>query len=128
MVGADLAQLPTMPVPARVDHATPRPVPSLGSLEWAVVALAEQDSLGSLRYPGRLTTALAAVFGAPSHYRLANDRLEALRRLAVHAWHQGFAIPAAEIRAFFGAGLTPDQLELVVASINRGRLKRNRRT
>ena len=48
--------------------------------------------------------------------------------MSVHSWHRGLAIPIAEIRAFFEAGFTPDQLELVVASISLGRSMRPRRT
>jgi hypothetical protein len=109
--------------------APPRPAspPRLEALEWAVVALAERDSLASLKEPSRLSQAIAQIFGTPLTTRLADDRLEALRRLAVHAWRRGYAIPVAEIRNFYRAGFTPDQLELVVTSIERGRAGTERR-
>lgn len=104
-----------------------QPPARLTALEWAVVALAERDSLASLRVPGRLSVAAARVFGNPPTNRLADDRLETLRRLAVYAWRQGFAIPVAEIRSFYRAGFTPDQLELVLTSIGQSRAASDRR-
>ena len=50
-----------------------------------------------------------------------------LRRLAVLAWHRGYAIATAEIRAFKQAGFSMGQYELVLASISRGRDARNQR-
>jgi hypothetical protein len=99
----------------------------LSPLEWAVVALAQRDSLSSLREPGRIATAIAAIFGGRAETRLADPRLEALRRVAVHAWFHGFAVPESEIQGFYDAGYTPEQLELVITSISRGRSQRRRK-
>lgn len=101
--------------------------PSLSALEWSVVALAERDTLSSLRAPGRLAVALAAIFGTSPSNRLADERLEALRRVAVHAWHHGFAVPELEMNALFGAGFSPAQFELIVASVSRARAGRRPR-
>lgn len=96
-------------------------------LEWSVVALAKQDSLGSLRAPGRMARAMAALFGNTAENRFADPRLEALRRVAVHSWHRGFAIPVSEIRGFNEAGYTSGQLELLLTSISRARSTRRQK-
>lgn len=88
----------------------------LGALEWAVVALARRDTLSSLRAPGRMSTALRAIL-RQNNPRLADERLEALRRMAVLAWHHSFQVPASELRAFFDAGFTVGQYEAMMASI-----------
>jgi hypothetical protein len=86
------------------------------ALEWLVVALAERDSLSSLRTPGRIGTALARLFGS-SERRLANPQLEALRRLAVHAWHHGHNVPPSELAAFRAAGFSTGQAETLLDNI-----------
>lgn len=101
---------------------TPRPHTGFTALEWQVVAIAQHDRLASLRQPSRLGAALGAVFGSRrANPRLADERLEALRRMAVLAWHRGDALPPHEIRAFHNAGFTPGHLETLLASISRGR-------
>jgi hypothetical protein len=106
--------------PADVVKAT-----GLSALEWSVVAIAQHDRLSSLRQPGRIATALGTVFGDRPNPRLADPRLEALRRVAVHAWHRGYGVPRAEIRAFHAAGYTIEQYETLLASISRGRAALN---
>lgn len=113
------------PAMARHDPVAPRP--SLTALEWSVVALAQRDSLSSLEKPGRIATAMAVLFGGNRDNRLADPRLEALRRLSVHAWHRGFAVPASEIDAFQEAGFGPEHLELVITSISRDRSQGRRK-
>lgn len=115
----------TVSVSARHDPVTQKA--SLSALEWSVVALAQKDSLASLQRPGRIATALAALFGGHRDTRLADSRLEALRRVSVYAWYRGFAVPASEVDAFYEAGFTQDHLELVITSINRGRSQRRRK-
>ncbi len=107
------------------------PVPSeagLSALDWSVVALARRDSLSSLRSPSRIATAFATIFGGGTSNRLADPRLEAIRRVSVHAWHRGFAIPESEVRAFHDAGFSTDTLEQLVTSISLARSERRRRT
>lgn len=99
----------------------------LGPLEWSVVAIARNDSLGSLRAPGAMSVALGNLFGRRQNPRLADPKLEALRRLAVFAWHYGFAMPVSEVKAFIAAGFTADQYETVLASIGAARLNRKLR-
>jgi hypothetical protein len=91
--------------------------PGFTALEWSVIALSKNDSLGSLATPGRLSRALGGVFGLSTASRLADPKLEALRRLAVHAWRRGFALPMAEINHFIAAGFVEAQIETLVTSI-----------
>jgi len=99
------------------------------ALEWLVVALAGRDHLGSLRQPGRIGSALARIFGGRGESRLANPRLEALRRVAVLAWHHGYNVPKSELLAFFETGFTQDQAELLIGNVvSRRAVKRQRRT
>lgn len=99
---------------------------TLSALEWSVVAIAQNDRLSSLEEPSRVSIALGALFGGQRpNPRLADTRLEALRRMSVLAWHKGYAVPAREIRAFHAAGFTADQYETLLDSISRGRAALN---
>jgi hypothetical protein len=100
----------------------------LSALEWSVVAMAVRDGLSSIREPGRFLTALGSIFGFRRPNRLANDRLEALRRMAILAWHHHWNVPKSEIAAFLRAGFSVDHYELVQDSIGRARSARRRRT
>jgi hypothetical protein len=105
---------------------TRAPIGGLTALEWQVVAIAQRDRLSSLEAPSRMAIALGAIFGGErSNPRLADPRLEALRRLAVLAWHRGYNLPESEIRAFHEAGFSSEQLETLLASISRGRAALN---
>ena len=107
---------------------TAAPVARLSALEWSVVAMAERDGLSSIREPGRLVSALNALFGIKRPNRLANDGLEALRRIAILAWHYGWDVPKSELREFLAAGFSTDQFELIQNSIGQARVARRRRT
>jgi hypothetical protein len=93
----------------------------LSAFDWSIVALAERDSLASLREPGRLARAMELLFGLGQPNKLANSRSETLRRIAVWAWRRGWTIPQSEIDAFVEAGFTLGQLELIQTSIARSR-------
>jgi len=98
------------------------------ALEWQVIALAERDTLSSLASPSRVTLALEAVFGLKRlNPELANPELETLRRVAVFAWHRGFALPQSQIDAFHDAGYSEEQLETLVGSIIAGRVAGKRK-
>jgi len=114
------------PAPAIVGTAPPPA--RLSALEWSVVAMAERDGLSSIREPSRFIAALSSIFGFKRNNRLANERLEALRRLAILAWHHRWNVPKSELASFFGAGFTVDQYELIQASIGQARSARRRRT
>ncbi|MDI1296098.1 MAG: hypothetical protein PSY12_09500 [bacterium] len=107
---------------AHQDTLTTHPAEThLSALEWQVVDLARTDGLASLRGPGRWAGLHKLIFGERHDPRLANSRLEALRRLAVDAWHRGYAVRPSFLAAFGAAGFTDDQLETLLASINAGR-------
>ena len=123
MAYMNFAELQGSPVaaPADVVRAT-----GFSALEWSVVAIAQNDRLSSLEEPGRVSMALGLLFGGQRpNPRLADTRLEALRRMSVLAWHKGYAVPVREIRAFHAAGFTTDQYETLLASISRGRAALN---
>jgi hypothetical protein len=97
------------------------------ALEWSVVMLARHDRPSSLREPGRAAKFLGRIFGEAFNRRLADPRLEALRRMAVLTWHHSYSIPKAELQAFFAAGYSADHYELLgkrVAEVHVARLFR----
>jgi hypothetical protein len=107
-------------------NATPLPVAEafttehrrlFSALDWSVVALARHDSLASLGEPSPLARAFGGLFGFGRASRLADPRLEAIRRLAVHAWHRGYTLPVSEIKAFLAAGFEPAHVETLLASV-----------
>lgn len=100
---------------------------TFSALEWSVIALAKRDTLRSLAVPGRLSRAMGSLFGLGTASRLADPRLEALRRIAVHAWRRGFAVPKEEIIRFHDAGFTDAQLETLVVSVTGMRVASNQR-
>ena len=89
--------------------------------EWQVVQLARTDGLSSLREPGRLDRLKTLFFGPQPHFKLADGKLEALRRLAVEAWHQGFAVRPSSIDAFLAAGFTEGQVETLLSAVTAAR-------
>jgi hypothetical protein len=118
---SEQAPRPARPVPALQTEVAPA---ALTALEWSIVALAEKDRISSLREPSRILAALSSVFGLRRPNRLANDRLESLRRLAVYAWHYHWNVPDSELREFIAAGFSLDQYQLVQTSIDKARTSR----
>ena len=116
-------QRPTKPALTLVPtERQPEPEPArLSAFDWSIVALAERDTLSSLREPGRLAKAMELLFGLGRPNKLANSRSETLRRISVWAWRRGWQIPKSEINDFIDAGFTLDQLELIQRSIARSR-------
>ena len=86
-------------------------------LEWWVIAAAQRDRLASIEEPGPVARLLGSLFSSNDNGRQADPRLEALRRMAVLAWHKSYVIPKWEIRAFLEAGFSLDHYELLQASI-----------
>ena len=107
----------TAPVADPASSGTDR----LSELEWLVVAIARKDGRASLRRPGRVTTALRALFSRPNPM-LTDPRLEALRRIAVLTWQRGYSVPPHEVRAFFAAGFTTGQYETLADHIGAVRI------
>lgn len=120
-------------VVAKTDYIpplAPRPDPAparFSAIEWAVVALAERDPLSTLHAPSRMTVALGALFWSRPNPKLADPKLEALRRLAVLTWHRGYRVADSAVQAFLAAGFTLPQYELLTGSIVSARAKRGQR-
>ena len=94
--------------------------------EWSVIAAARRDGLPSLQEPSRYTKLIQRLFGGGFNRRLADPRLEALRRFAVLAWHYGYTLPVSAMKAFKEAGYTLDHIELLLASVSADRTQRSR--
>ncbi|WP_199555462.1 hypothetical protein [Sandaracinobacteroides hominis] len=82
-------------------------------LEWSVVAIARRDPLSSIEAPGRLASKLDALLGRQRTPRLADPRLEALRRFVVVDHHMGKYLPDREIAHFVGAGFSQVHVHLL---------------
>ena len=115
-------------------HAVPAPWTAqnegrteFSPLEWTVIALARRDQISSLSEPGPVARALGSLFGLGRQSMLADPQLEALRRLAVHAWHKGYKLPVSEIKRFIAAGFSSGQYETLLASVANKRVERRRR-
>ena len=80
---------------------------SFSDLEWSIVAMAERDGLASLRQPNRFWSLVRRIFGIRPANRLANDRLEMLRRVAVLLWRGKQDVAQSEMPAFLAAGFSP---------------------
>ncbi|HEU4498230.1 MAG TPA: hypothetical protein VFR60_02730 [Sphingomicrobium sp.] len=91
--------------------------PAFNPLEWSVIRLARTDSISTLRPAGRVRRFWNWLMGRTGSPLLANERLEALRRMAVLSWHYGFTVPGDDVASFLSAGFSPDQYELMVRSI-----------
>jgi len=115
------------PAAAEMVGSAPAVAARLSALEWSIVAMAENDGLASIREPSRYTRILRAFFGLKAPNRLASDRLETLRRVAILAWHYGWNVPKSEVAAFRAAGFSDDQFELVQNSLGQARAARRRR-
>ena len=91
--------------------------PEFSALEWSVIRLARTDDLSTLRGTGPVRRFINWLMGRVGTPELANERLEALRRMAVLSWHFGFTVPGDDVASFLSAGFSPDQYELMVRSI-----------
>ena len=126
-----LLQQPRSPSPSSASEsvgAAPAVAARLSALEWSIVAMAEHDSLASIREPRPIharSCALSSDCKSPN--RLANDRLETLRRVAILAWHHGWNVPKSEFAAFRAAGFSDDQFELMQKSVGQARAAHRRR-
>jgi hypothetical protein len=90
--------------------------PSFSSLEWSIIRLARGQDLSTIREPGLLRRFYYWLIGRRGNRGLANERLEALRRMAVLSWHFGFSVAGEDVAGFLSAGFTREEYELLVAS------------
>jgi len=91
------------------------------ALEWRVIALARHDGLDSTRSASRIASAVRGLFGFADTNRLADPRLEALRRVTVMAWHRGDRLPDAPVAEFLAQGFSRAHLVLLLGEIARRR-------
>ena len=123
MAYLDIDNMFAAPVRSRGAQAPVTVEAGFSAIEWSVIAVSRRDSIASLEEPGRMSRALGSLFGFGTISKLADPRLEALRRLSVHAWRRGYALPQAEIDRFLEAGFTIDQAETLVASVTGDRVR-----
>jgi hypothetical protein len=122
MAYLDVRDTAVAPIIAQ-SHAGAVSAPGFARSEWQVIVLAQKDDLASLREPSRTRKLLDRLFGGTFNPRLADPRLETLRRLAVFAWHHGYAVPKSAMKAFLAQGFSMEQLDLLLASVAGGRAR-----
>ena len=89
---------------------------SLTDLEWRVVEIAHSDGPRSINPDGRFTKFLREFFGLPIARKLANEKLESLRRFCVRAWYWDL-IRGRDIRSLMEAGYTSADLFQILAHV-----------
>lgn len=90
--------------------------PSLSQLEWRIVEIAREDGPRSLNPDGFLTRVSRELFGLPLVRRLADERLEALRRFCVRAWYWDL-IRSRDLRPLIDAGYSSSAVFQILAHI-----------
>jgi hypothetical protein len=104
---------PRVPATLAAKAATP-----LSQLEWRVVELARNDGLVSLRPQRKRSWLSRFVLGPnPPSPMLADEKLEALRKLAVLAWHHGYTLPSSAMKQAVSAGYSEWQVGQVIDAI-----------
>lgn len=94
----------------------------LSALEQSVIHLARADGLDTLRPPRKRGRLARLILGPPPpSAMLASKELEALRRLAVHAWHKGYTLPASALNEARAAGHSDFKIGAVIDLIGRSR-------
>lgn len=101
------AAISYLPRPARVE------APAFTSLEMQAIALAKADGAWSIRPKDRFVRLVERIFGFRQANKLANPRLEALRRFAVVSRLSRGRPADAEIARFLNAGFTPRHATLL---------------
>jgi hypothetical protein len=89
---------------------------SLTNLDWQVIEIARSDGPRSINPDGRVTLFLRDFFGLPIARKLANEKLEALRRFCVRAWFWDL-IRTSDMRALMAAGYTSVDLFQILAHV-----------
>ena len=89
---------------------------SLTDLDWRVVEIAREDGPRSLNPDGLLTRFLRDFFGLPAARKLANERLEALRRFSVRAWYWDM-VRTKDLRMLMDAGYSSSAVFQILAHV-----------
>lgn len=90
---------------------------TFGPLEWLIIAIGQRDGTSSFRSMP-LLEAFGRLFAYSQPNRLANCRLEELRRMAALASEHGWHVPPSEMAAFLRAGWSEGQLELLIEKVS----------
>jgi hypothetical protein len=115
---------PHLPEQTLVSIAAPAaPEAGFSPVEWRIVAMAQHDSRASIEPESRLRRLARQMFGFPGYDVLSNERLEALRRMAVLSWHDGYTVAPSAIRAFLAAGYSLDHYEALLGRISAARYR-----
>lgn len=95
-------------------------VETFSMLEWSVIQASDADDRSTLEEPGRILRAFHGLLGVSRKNRLANPRLEVLRRMSVLLRSRD-PVTADDESAFRAAGFTDRQLDLLKARRTRAR-------
>lgn len=109
---------PAQIAPAAIPSIAGQGSDEFSPLERRVLALAHFDGLETLEPPRDRSWLGRLLFGPPPPSRaLANERLEALRRLAVETRHKGWQVRPSAIAAAKAAGFTEAQIGRVIDGV-----------
>ena len=89
---------------------------SLTDLDWRVVTMARYDGPRSINPDQRFTQIMQNLLGLPVARKLANEKLEALRRFCVRAWFWDL-IRTGDVRTFMEAGYTSVDVFQILAHV-----------
>lgn len=89
---------------------------SLTDLDWKVIEMARADGPRSLNPDGLFTRFLRDFFGLPIARKLANEKLEALRRFCVRAWYWDL-IRTRDVRALIETGYCSADVFQILAHV-----------
>lgn len=115
------AELPLIPI----GHALKSERTQLNRIEREAVMLAKKDRRSSIRPIGVLRKTAGRLFGLPARNRLADPRLEALRRFAVAIAHDTPARSDDEADALRTLGFTSGQINRARAIAEGFRIRRS---
>ena len=96
----------------------PTPTRPLDDLDWRVVEIARTDGPRSLNPDGRFTRFLRDFFGLPVARKLANEKLEALRRFCVRAWYWDL-VRSKDLNTLMNAGYSSAAVFQILAHVVR---------
>lgn len=118
MAFIDFTDAALQALPISLSH----PVDALTLMERRIVALARNDGMQSLKAQRKRGWLARLILGpTPPSPMLANERLEALRRLAVRAWHHGYTLPVSALKEARDAGYSEAKIGAVIDTIGRNR-------
>ena len=89
---------------------------SLTELDWKVIEIARMDGPRSLNPDDRFRRFLGDFFGLPVARKLANKKLEALRRFCVRAWYWDL-IRTRDVSGLMDAGYSSADVFQILAHV-----------